>query len=113
MFIRKYLEFIKEGLERSPEDIKEYFYDLIEDGVQYEFTTLRNGHFCIEIFNTDEQKSQIESIVNQINDIEDFKVILSDIQIRGLYIFDLSLVQKFDYFFKDIKVCKCLYRLFN
>jgi hypothetical protein len=94
----------------SGEDLIDYFYDLTDENVEYEFKQLKNKHFLIKLSNVQENKENlIKSIVSRINKSKSIKLRYSKVIYLGennYYIFDLDLINKFKYLIEDLEMIK-------
>jgi hypothetical protein len=90
----------------SGEDLIDYFYDLTDENVEYEFEQLKNKHFLIKLSNVQENKEDlIKSIVSRINTSKSIKLRYSKVE-NNYYIFDLDLINKFKYLIEDLEMIK-------
>lgn len=106
----RFNQFIKESIQKDK--IKDYFYDLIDSGVEYNFNPLLDGGFYIILFNyhniNDEEVKNgkisepfIESLISRINDMENLNLTYSIMQ-RNMHSEFNKLVK--DEIEKDLKI---------
>ena len=80
------------------------FQELIDEGASYNFISLTNGHFCIEITDC-EDESMINKAVKKLNlDIElNAECRYSKVE-KNYYIFDMCAINKFKCLIEDLKM---------
>lgn len=127
--LQRFNQFITEAVQKD--NIKDYFYDLIDSGAQYNFNPLPDGGFYIIIFNYQNindgkmikngkiNEKFLESLISRINHMENLdltysimKRLISKLS-NGQYnagrsnviiIFDSYFVDHFKSLFKDLRV---------
>ena len=116
----RFNQFIKESIQKDK--IKDYFYDLIDSGVEYNFNPLLDGGFYIILFNYHNindgevkngkiSETFIESLISRINDMENLNLTYSIMQrninsreTNVVIIFDSYFIEHFRDLFKDLKI---------
>lgn len=127
--LQKFNQFITEAVQKD--NIKDYFYDLIDAGAQYNFNPLTDGGFNIIIFNYHNindgkiikngkiNENFIESLINRINYMENLNLTYStmirsvsmlvnrqytSIRSNAIIIFDSYFVEHFRSLFQDLQI---------
>ncbi len=120
--LKRFNNFIKENLDEQEGIIKDYFYDLIDDGINYTYKFLYDGMFYTTLSYSSKYNSirsiddkwfdnnsieLIKKIINQYNNIEDEKITYWIPEFTTvIYIFSQSLIDKLKPIFSNLKVKK-------
>ncbi len=82
---------------------KDYFYDITDNGIDIEFISFPDNHFCIKI--NGESEDMVKSCIIAMELNESIELRYSKV-LDNFYIFDNQLVNKFIYLIKDLKMEK-------